>query len=254
MIKNKKIIIGILLLVIVVIATIVLIPKGKKYKETIFLGSTAKVKVEEGKIKLTYEDVKVRKQRTKILCDNSILDGYILSNIEPSSDQENTIHAYNNNHEIIICEPTLIAFTPDLDINYIKMGFQYYDDINTVYNNIYKEIININNTKIDYFIDNSFDYDKDGIQEHIYSMGLIENESRYDCLVVMFKDNKYYVINEITGVYDEENTRLELVGILDINNDSNLEFIISKINEEYGSIYYDFYNFNGSSFNKLSVD
>ncbi len=73
MIKNKKIIIGILLLVIVIIVTIVLIPKGKKYKNTIFLGSVAKVKVVDNSIKVSYEDVKIRKQKTKIIYENDIV-------------------------------------------------------------------------------------------------------------------------------------------------------------------------------------
>ena len=198
--KNKKVLLYLLIvLVIVYFATTLAINifGGKSYKKTVFLGENAKLSLINGAFKISYDDVKINKQKVKIYFENKIIDGYISTSFEASSELDNSMHAYNNKGEYLDFESFLIAYTKDLNIDFIEIDSDYDDDINRINNYIKNSDIVVSSSKLDYLVISAFDIEKDGKEEYINSFGLIQNDNYYSS-VVMAKNNKYYLIDEVS--------------------------------------------------------
>ena len=247
--KSLTIILSIILVILIIIGIIIIINIPKKYKNTIFLGRNTKVSVKDNNLIITTDDEKVKKQNAYIYYNNYVIEGYILTEDEGSSSYNNNLHAYDMKDRYLTFDSTLIAYTKDLNIKFISTKNELLDDLEELENYFVEDEIDISNFEIDYIIKSTFDVNKDGKNEYIYSLGLID-DTQYYSLIIMKKDNKYYLIDEYDSNYEySEGTKLELVCILDYNNDNNYEYIVSKVDEEQNT--FSFYNFNNYKFNKI---
>lgn len=265
MLNNKK---GILILVIslvaiyLLIALISVIPTGKKYNNIVFLGSSTKVTVEDGKISVYNEDKKISKQKVKIYFNHSFVDGYIASEQGESSGTENVYYCYNSNGDTLISDSMLIASTLDkkLDVKEGKTqelkGIKYIQDLlsfTNIASDDDKEI------ELDYGKIAYIDIDDDGIEDNIYSVGLIsesivDGDQDYISYVYLKKGNSndYILILKSEASYDGiSNQRLSFEKMIDFNGDGNYEFVVEKMMGEYGPFYYELYNFDGSKFTMI---
>ena len=255
--KNKKIWIGlgiILLVIAAVIVGIILFKKtGKQYKKTIFIGDSVKVTTKDNHIYISYKDDKAKKQDVKIYYDNKVIDGYIKTGEQGSSFYENNIQAYNSDDEYLYFDSDLIAYTLDMNVDIIATFEDSTDDINEITNYLNGSNIDISSSKVDYFMVSSFDVDKDNDYECIFSFGLIKDDE-YISFVVMKKNDNFYLIDSIESTYEEDDSSsIGFVSIMDINDDGNYEYIISETAGEYAPSYYTMYNFDGSEFIKLNL-
>ena len=256
MLRDRKVLIGILgiVAVCIIVGIIILIPKGKKYKETVFLGSNTRVTVKNGNISMSLDDVKVKKQNVKIYDSGKIVDGYVVTEKEDSTGLKNNLHAYTEDDKIILSDPALIAYTKDISLNIIPTNSEFVIDLASMVKPILKSNIDISTVNPDYFIVNYLDVDSDGLEEKIYSMGLVYESTKYVSLVVMEKDNNYYqIIREQTSSDEDEKVSYSFVELIDFNNDGNYEYIINKNMGEGTPSIFEIYNFDGTTFNKLNV-
>ena len=267
MIKNKK---GILILVISLVATylliniIYLIPSGKKYSNTVFLGSSTKVNVKGNTIKVYNEDRKLSKQKAKVYFKKKFVDGYILSEKTDSSNGSNVIYATNEKNHNIVTSGVFIVHTPDISIKIKDTDPYESKDLTDIY-----ELAKVNNIAIGDYFDLDYqeitnvDIDADGKDEYIYSVGLIKSsgvaeedgetlEDTYDSFVFVKKDNEYFLIDRAESDGDSVTyIKLSFEKLIDFNNDDDYEFVIEKMMSEYGPYNYELYNFNGKEFTKL---
>ena len=129
--KNKKNLFIILITIIglyILISITMIFVSNNRYKKTVFLGESAKLSVINGKFKMSYEDVKINKQKVKIYFENNIIDGYIQTKVEASTELVNSLHAYTKDGKYLLFESFLIAYTKDLNIDFITLDIEYYDD------------------------------------------------------------------------------------------------------------------------------
>ncbi|MBR4830788.1 MAG: hypothetical protein IKZ96_03380 [Bacilli bacterium] len=253
--SNKKRIIYILIAIVVIciiVGTIIFFLSGKKFEKTIFIGNVTKYTIDGNDITISTDDIKVKKQKVKILYNNKIIDGYIKTEKEDSSGLENSLHMYNKSNKQLSDDPYAFAYTDDLKLTIIGFNTEYIDDISRIVTSLLKNNIDVKTVKLDFGSINSFDIDDDGIIERIYSYGVIYNNNEYFSEVVMEKDGKYYsIVADISNSDDDEKTVVDLFGIIDFNSDGNYEYIISKSYSEFGQNEYELYNFDGSNFNRL---
>ena len=150
----------------------------------------------------------------------------------------------------------MIAFTKDLPIKFIDIENEYTYDIGLIRKYLIEDDIDMDSVQLDYLIISTFDLDDDEEFESIYSIGLIENNKDYDSKVIMLKDDEYYIISEEMSEYidDQDVTTLGLLGIMDMNNDNNYEFVIEESYSEYGPNNYYIYNFDGNDFINIEED
>ena len=258
MIKNKKIILfSVLLLVIlyIIIASIFDITKSGEYKNTVFIGNFTKVQVKDKNIKIYNENAETPMQNVKVYFKKQFIDGYIFTN---KIDFDNTTYSYivcNEKGNYLSTDSNFIAHTTDLSIkikNNDKFESKNIDDILE-----FAKLNNINlskDTELDYLYITSFDYDEDGKQEYIYSVGLIENEKDYESIIYLKMDNKYIIIDREKSSYTIDYKKLYFLNLIDFNSDNNYEFVIEKMMSEYGPNYYELYNFDGDEFTKIGVE
>ena len=242
--------IGIYLIITAVVSII------NPYKKTIYLGVGTKVYVNGNNITISDEDIKINKHNVKIYFDKKIINGYVLTEEESSTGYENNLHAYNKNGEYLSFYSSLIAFTKDLPIKFIDIENEYTYDIGLIRKYLIEDDIDMDSVQLDYLIISTFDLDDDEEFESIYSIGLIENNKDYDSKVIMLKDDEYYIISEEMSEYidDQDVTTLGLLGIMDMNNDNNYEFVIEESYSEYGPNNYYIYNFDGNDFSNIEED
>ena len=123
--------------------------------------------------------------------------------------------------------------------------------------------------ELDYLEVDTVDIDDDGIDEYIYSVGLIDYEDlgnddeviedteeetnqKYVSFVYTKKDDRYILIDKIDTEGDPVSyVRLSFAKLIDFNNDNNYEFVIEKMMSEYGPYHYELYNLNNYSFTKI---
>lgn len=260
MFKNKK---GILILVISLVSIYLLnviigiIPIGKKYKNTVFIGESTKVNIKDGKIYIYNEDKKITKQQVKIYFKNSFVDGYVTSDQGKSSGVENSYKLYNTKGDSLILNSIYLFTTPDIKISVKKSTTQEIDNIDTINNilvlNNLTSDVELDYAKIDYL-----DIDDDKTEEKIYSIGLIKDESdeseeqEYISFVYLEKDGKYVLISKSESDYDGiSNVRLSFIKSIDFNNDDKYEIVIERMMSEYGPYYYELYSYGSNKFAKI---
>lgn len=248
--KEKILLISVMCLVIIYIIVNVVLPNLNR--KTIYIGLSTRINIKNGHIYISEKDEKVNKQKVKIYFNNEIIDGYVLTEEESSSGLNNSLHAYNNEGEFLFFDSSLIAYTPDLKIKFIEINKDYTEEAGRISNFIKEDNIDLSKNELDYAIISSFDIDEDDESEYIYSIGL-NQENSYESEVVMFKDNEYYVIAHEKGTVDEP-VKLELVSIMDLDNDNDYEYIVSKSIDEYGSNKYEIYRFDGEDFIKIGIE
>ncbi len=265
MLSNKK---GILILVISLVAIYLLIyiisivPTGKKYKNTVFLGESTKVSIKDGSIFVYNEDKKISKQKAKIYFNKKFIDGYIISGEGESSGTENSYYYYNSDGDVLVPGSIVVAVAGD-DIVNIKEGrtqeiksldsIQDLLDLNNLISNDDVEI-DLNYGKID-----SIDVDGDKIEDKIYSFGLIKSvlateDEDYISFVYLKKGNssEYILLQNFEGSYDGiSNERLSFAKLIDFDNDDNYEIVVERMMGEYGPYYYELYNYEDNKFIKL---
>ena len=258
MIKNRKtlLLLVIILIIFYIAITIILsLPKGKKYSQTVFIGNFTKVNVNNGKINVYNEDVETRKQDIKIYFKEKIIDGYFYTE---EVDYDESKYGYiicNENGDYLSFDSTFILYTKDLFIDIKNIDTYESRDLSKIY-----DFSNTNNyslpplIELDYLRISNFDLDNDGVDEYIYSVGLIENsdtESNYESIVFYNAGDKYVLIDYEKAPYRADYKRLYFTNIIDFNNDGEYEFVVEKMMSEYGPDYYDLYSFDGSAFTKL---
>lgn len=258
MIKNKKIILyaAAFLAVFYFIITIVLnLPTGKKYKNTIFIGNFTKISVNNNKLNVYYKDEEAAKQKVKIYFKNKFVDGYIYSEKVDFDNERYNFVIYNTHNEYLAFETDLLACTNDLSIKVketVDSESKNLNDIEDFLN--YEEIVFESPAEVDYIRINSIDYDDDGIDEKIYSVGLKvgeEGSGDYYSYVYYKKNDNYTLIDQQKTEYNPNYKRLSFFKTIDFNSDDNYEFVISKNMSEYGPIYYELYSFDGNKFTKI---
>lgn len=256
MIKNKKNIMILILLLVafyLVITIIFSLPKGKKYKNTAFIGDFTKVEVKSGIINVYNNNEFIDKQSTKFYFKNEEIDGSILTRDSGSNGGDYSYYALDKKGNALDFDLGMFGYTADMDLKFKKTDYAYIKDSNEVREFCKQNNIAIGeNTNIEQIVVNNFDVDDDNNNEDIYSVGLIENGNKYISFVFMSKDGKYYLIDQAESDYNSVNgIRFRFTFLVDFNKDDNYEFVVRKSMSEYGPNYYELYNFNGTSFNKI---
>lgn len=254
--KIKKIIIlSTLIIVAVIVTIIVIVNNSNKYKKTIFLGSSTRIKVNNNSITMSNDDIEIKKQNVKIINGNKTIDGYILSedDEEDISEVLNNCHAYTEEGKRINFDTSLIAYTKDLKVNYILVNNEYFDEIDILDDYFEENDIDTSEIYLDYLKISYFDFDKDSKYEYIYSIGFTYGEEEYNSMVIMEKDSEYYLIADESSTYGDDNTiSFDFLGILDFNEKNNYYFIVKRLIGNYGPDQYDLYNFDGNKFTKAN--
>ena len=252
--KNKKILFVLvvsLLLVYILISILMSMPKGKKFKNTVFVGSSTKIEIKNGNIKIYNEDVAIDNIKVKIYFKGKFVDGYISSGTGESSGVENIYYVYNENGDYLLPETTLIAHTKDISIK-IKDGLKIDADQTEEINKFLTFIKEIpeNEFDIDYMNTHLIDIDEDGHDEYIYSFGLVEDNSKYKSYAFVKKDDNYVLIDSVeSGLSDIK--KIIFTNLIDVDSDGKYEVMLDKIMGEYGPFYYELYSFDGNTFTKL---
>lgn len=255
--NNRKIIYLVISIVIIfiVVGIIMLFLSGKKYKNTIFIGNNAKYTIEGGKIVLSTKDEKARKQRVKVFYNNQIIDGYVKTEDEGSSEFKHNIHIYSKDKELLSNEQNTFAFSKGLSLTIIGINSKYVEELSDMIPIIRQTGIDITTVDPNYFMVYSFDIDEDKVNEHIYTMGLTYNNTEYYSRVIMEKDGNYYLIAEETSNSDEDDkVSLDLFGILDFNSDGYYEYVVSRDSGEFNEVEYNIYNFDGVAFSLAKIN
>ena len=208
MIRNKK---GILILVISLVAIYLLIgiisiiPTGKKYKNTAFIGASTKVEVNKGAISVYDEDKKIAKQDVKIYFKNNFVDGYVTSAQNASSGLENAYMFYDKNGDNLITNSIFIATTPDLKIDVKDSKTQEIENIDVINDILALNNLNsiaeleLNYAKIDYL-----DVDNDGIEDKIYSVGIIKENIKSTIDDADDYETEEFYLDDEEEFYDDE--------------------------------------------------
>lgn len=252
--KNKK---GILLLVVlfiviyIIISILISIPKGKKYKNTVFIGSNTKVNINNGIITVNNDNSELIKQKVKTFFKKDFIDGYISS--ETGDTYGVVYNVYDLDGNILLPDSSVIAHTLDISIKVKDSNAFESRELDDIYSFAKSSNITLpSDIQLDYLNITTFDLYDDGNEESIYSFGLIEDQTEYSSFVYLKKDNKYYLIDREESNYDGvSNVRLHFLKLIDFNNDGNYEFVVEKMMSEYGPYYYELFNFDGKSFTKI---
>ena len=208
MVKRKKIeLIIIVILVILYFVISIFISKFNVYRNTVFIGSSTKVEVSDGNIKIYNKDDEINKQDVKILFNDDFIDGYILTQPAESTDNGFSIVSYDNSGKMLLSESVLIAHTKDLSVNVkktINNEIIILDEINEF---LIKNNIKVNSVdELDYC--NKVDIDT---KESIYSLGLNISDDTYKSIVFMKKENEFFMLSSLEDKYtDIENKKLIL--------------------------------------------
>ena len=254
MIKNKKtllVLISLLVIFYILISIIISFPKGKKFKNTVIIGNSTKVNVKNGSISVYNDDIAISNQKMKIFFKNRFVDGYLITEEGDSSGVNNIYTAYNENGDILAPEKVIIAYTPDISIKVKESNINDSTNMSDI-----SDLIKLNNitltaeSELDYIKITNFDYDNDGNEEYIYSVGIFNND-KYNSFVYMKADDKYILIDSEESDNNPDYKRLYFIKLIDFNSDDNYEFVVEKMMSEYGPDYYELYNFDGNKFTKL---
>lgn len=253
--KNKGILIlvGVVLSLYFIIYLFSNIQYGKKYSNTVFLGDMTKLNIKGNNIEVLDEYVSTKKQKVKIYYNNRFIDGYLLTSKDNIENGNYAYNLYDSSMNPLYPESLLIAHTPDISIMVKETNKTNSEDLTEVYNFVNSQnIILSSSIELDYLSIDNFDYDNDGTEEYIYSVGLIKDADEYDSFVFYKENDNYILIDRIENGYDEvANVKLIFEKLIDFNDDDKYEFVIGRIMSEYGPYYYDLYNFNGNSFTKI---
>lgn len=257
--KNKKILlllIGILILIYMAITIIPNIFSEKKYSNTAFIGDYTKIYIKNKGIEVRNDNVEIATQRVKVLFKNKLIDGIITSEKTDFDQIDYHYIAYNNEGVYLSPNSALLAFTTDLSIKIKEKTSYNSKNIEEVYDLFQdNKNIDLDNIELDYLNISSFDLTNDGKEESVYSVGLInrnENDSSYYSYVFMKTEDKNILIDKEESKYDGvSNIKLSLYNLIDFNNDGNYEFVVKKSMSEYGPDYYELYNFDGTKFTKI---
>lgn len=256
--KNKKIIIiSSIFVVIIAIVTIIIIVNNNsnKYKKTVFLGSSTRIKINNNSMTMSNEDIKVEKQNVKIISNNKTIDGYVLTEKDEEEISEiiNNCHAFTEDNKKIDFETSLIAYTKDLKVNYIPVNNEYFEEIDLLEDFFEENGYDLSSIELDYLKISYFDFDRDSKYEYIYSIGFTYDEEEYNSMVIMEKDSEYYLIEEESTTYGSDNTiSFDFLGIFDFNEQNNYYFIVKKWISYFGPDHYDLYTFDGNKFTKAN--
>ena len=268
--KNKRGILFLLLFFIMgymILTLIFSIPSGHIFDHTVFIGNFTKIKVENGKINVTNNNEKIKKQPVKIFFKNKLIDGYIVSENGLSKGLENSYNISNIENTKLSFDSSFVVFTPDISIDIQSGDYYETDDLNVF--NEYKKINNLNineYAELSYQEISKIDLNEDGINEYVYSLSLYTNDEtvelndefeendnkEYYTFVFMKNEEKIYNICNLSDEYNEDsNINLRFFKLIDFNKDGNYEFVVEKSMSEYGPYYYELYNFDGSKFTKI---
>ncbi len=259
MIKNKKgiLIIVVLLVIVYFVIDFVIKPsKGSEYNNTVFIGNSTKVTVDNGMINVYNKDVALATQKVKIYFNNKFIDGYIFSGKGTSDGVENAYGIYDEDNNYINTDSAIIAHTKDITIKVKEIDTTRTDDINEILYFCNSNNIVLNeDTAIDYIEKSSFDLNNDNVKEYVYSFGLLREDNNYESYVYYSSNNENILIKKEDSKYAGASyTRLGLKGLIDFNNDDKYEFVISRILSEYGPDYYELYYYNGIGFTKIGAE
>ena len=252
MVKNKKIVLILIIILIILYFVISIFSFDKIYKNTVFIGNYTKVEVNSGDINVYYDNSKIKRQEVNYYFQKEIVDGYILSDNTGINNGLNEYYALNKDEQILSFENVLIGFTKDLSLKFKDIKKNISDDSDLAFKILENNNVSVtSNSVLDIIGISKVDYDDDGNEESIYSIGLYD-DSNYYSFIFFLKDDKYAMITKNQSAFNEiEYTRLDFVSLIDFNNDDNYEFVISKVDGEYAPDYYELYNFDGIKFNKI---
>ena len=254
--SNKKVLIGIIIIVvaIIIVGVIMFIPKGETFKKTVFISTNDRITVINNKMVGSFDDIKVKKQNVKVYYDGKIIDGYVKTEKDNSMDLKNALTVYDEKGNLLDIDKLVFSYTSDLSPNIININFEEIETLRDIMRPlIYSYIdIEIGSAKLDYCTAGAFDLDGDNNPEYIYSVGLSYEGTKYTSAVFMEKDGVSYIINNQKSDFDDP-TRLSLLTITDFNNDGLFEFVVGESYDESTPNSYSFYNFDGTKFNSLDI-
>ncbi len=255
--KNKvKIIIGCIVLVIAIILRLVLYSDNSNenndsFVETkyFFIDNYVAFSYKNNSIKyLSYEDEGILKNKFNVYSDGNYLGNYYVRKI-PSGlklvDDNNNFIDYNgyligSSYYDSIRVSNIITDTNILGANSIANGILKQENISATYD---FETTN--------FIRYSVDINNDGLNEYIYLLSSkpLTSDIEYSILFT-YENNEYNVIskeinNSSTGY------QLTIVGLLDINNDNQLDIVVAKSKFSHDIECYEIYKSNNMKFKLL---
>jgi len=255
MIKNKKILIFLIAILILFYLLIDNIDTifNKKYSNMFFIGDFTKIEVKKDIISVYNDNSLIKNQKVNFYFKDREVAGYITSEVSGSNGGEYVYVAHDNDGNLLSFENSLFGYTKNLKPEFLKVENTQIKEMDEVINFMKSNNIALtSDMEIERIIVSSFDFDKDGKNEFIYSVNIIKNENKYDSFVFMKKDDEYILIAREESDYVDVNfVRIKLFNIVDFNNDGDYEFVISRMMSEYGPNYYELYNFDGNKFTKL---
>ena len=256
MIKNKKgiLIIAISLVIVYFAICIIQIVFGStRYKNTVFLGSSTKVSVIDGQIKVINENSKVENQKVKVYFNKDFIDGIITSFDDDSDGVQNSYMVSNEEGNRLALDTILVAHTNDLTIKIKEPDTRIIDNSEEIYKFAKANNISLSSSiEIVYMNAKSIDIEEDGNLEYVYSAGFVNEDNKFESIVFFKQENKYILISNETSEYDVfDNEKLSFYKLIDFNGDDNYEFVVTRRMSEYGPDYYELYNFDGKKFTKI---
>jgi len=160
--------------------------------------------------------------------------------------------AYNIDGTILRFTDDLIAYTGDLKIakaNYNLLDLPLDEDYNIITQYLLSE--NGNDITLDYSIDYIdykkviFDIDKDGVNEYIYSIQLVEEGTTYYSYVFLVDEGATKKIYNCKGKLEKPDTKkVSFFDLIDFNDDGNYEIVIKIKDGEYGYSIYKLYTYD----------
>lgn len=254
--KNKiKIILGCLILVAAIILRLVLYSNNSTQDDSksnikyFFIDNYVAFSYKNNGIKyLSYEDGEILKNKFNVYSDGNYLGNYYVRKLSSG------LKLLDDNNDFINYDGYLV-------------GSSYYDstrvsklnidsnilDASSYANDILKQegIFTSYDTQTSSFLRYSADFNGDGLDEYIYilSSNPLTNDTGYSIMFTR-KNNEYKVISkEIDKI--NEGYQLTIVGILDINNDNQLDIVVAKSKFGHDIECYEIYKSNNMNFKLL---
>lgn len=243
--KNKTLIIVLIITYFLISIYFVFIKKDN----TIYLGSSTKIKIKNNNIIMTKENKQISMQKAKVYFDGEFIDGYIRS-IYEDYNNSNSFQVLDNNFNLLNSNEGLIAYTGNKKIEIANV--QKVTTIKEEEKTKLKSIADENGIEgtLSNFIKIEYNLDSDKEKEIIYSYKLSNIEK--DTTITIIKDKEDYEIIDI------ESGRPESPGLkqsyfyklIDFNNDNTYEIVLFQSNGDDSDGEYKIYSYtNGTVIN-----
>lgn len=247
--EKKNILIIVLLVVFVILSIYVLINKSNNI---LYIGSNTKIRIKNNEIKITNKNSKINLTKAKILFNNDFVDGYLKSSKSDINNKVNIYNAYNEDGKVLRFTDDLIAYVGKVNIKIAEpniLEIPLDKDLIIVENFLKTDLGN--GITLDYsinYVDYKkvvYDIDKDGDNEYIYSLEVIEGETKSYTYIFIYDDEEYKLVDRRKGkITTADAKKISFFKLIDFNDDGKYELVLRLKNGDYGTNTYKIYEYN----------